>query len=191
MVKATNSDKQLVLNILTASFKTNLSVNYIIKKDNKQTKRIRALMDYSFEICQKFGDVLISRDRYACALILYPDRKKTTLQTILLDLELIFKCVGFQNIKKTLKRESLIKKARPKAAVTYLWFIGVAPEKQGYGIGSRLLTEIIENSRRKNRPVYLETSTLMNLPWYQKFGFRVYHEENIDYKLYFLNNQPD
>lgn len=191
MIKAAHHNKQLILDILTSSFDSNQSVNYIIKKDNKRNKRIRALMDYSFEICQKFGEVFISEDRYACALIIYPDRKKTTLHSLLLDLKLILKCVGFRNIKKTIRRESLIKKVQPKEVMTYLWFIGVVPKRQGNGIGSRMLDEIIENSWKETRPIYLETSTLTNLPWYNKFGFKIYHEENIGYKLYFLNNKSD
>ena len=191
MTKATNSDKRIILQILTASFANNQSVNYIIRKGKKQNKRIRALMNYSFEMCRRFGEVLLSSDQNACALIIYPDKKKVTLKSILLDVKLIFQCVGFQNIKKTLQRESLIKKGQPKEPMTYLWFIGVAPEKQGNGIGSGMLADIIEDSRMKNRPVYLETSTLINLPWYKKFGFKIYHQEDLGYTLYFLSNQKD
>lgn len=191
MIKATKDDKKLILDILTASFHTNQSVNYIIKKDNRRDERIRSLMDYSFEICQKFGEVFLSEDRSGCALVVYPDKKKTTFQSILLSLKLIFKCIGFQNIQKTLKREAMIKKVQPKEAMTYLWFIGVDPEKQGHGIGTRLLTYILESSRMKNRPVCLETSTLSNLSWYKKFGFKIYWIENIGYELHFLKTKID
>ena len=68
----------------------------------------------------------------------------------------------------------------------YLWFIGVDPEHQNEGIGSILLDDIIEDSERKRRPIYLETSTVKNLPWYKKFGFQIYHELNLSYKLFFL-----
>lgn len=191
MIKSTNNNKPLILDILTKSFDTNQSVNYIIKKDGKRNKRIHALMDYSFEICKRFGKVFLSEDKYACALIVYPDKKKTTIMSILLDLKLILKCVGFQNLKKTLRRESLIKKVQPKEKMTYLWFISVSPEKQGHGIGGKMLLEILESSKMENRPVYLETSTLSNLPWYKKFGFKIYHEDDIGYKLYFLTNKTD
>lgn len=191
MTKATDNDKLLILQILTASFADNQSVNYIIRKDKKQNKRIHALMNYSFEVCRMFGDVLLSSDRKACALIIYPDEKKTTFKSILLDIKLIVQCVGFKNVKKTLRRESLIKKVQPREAMTYLWFIGVSPANQGNGIGSNLLADIIEYSKIKRRPVYLETSTLINLPWYKKFGFKVYHREDLGYDLYFLNNKMD
>ena len=189
MKKADYNDKHLVVDILTKSFENNQSVNYIAKQDEKRLKRISALMDYSFDVCYLFGDVFLSDDRKACALILFPHKKKTTLKSILLDVRLILSCIGIENIKKALARESKIKQLQPKGLMYYLWFIGVDPEYQNEGIGSVLLSEIIEDSEHKKRPIYLETSTLKNLPWYKKFGFQVYNELELNYKLFFLKRE--
>lgn len=186
MKKAEKNDKPLVIEILAKSFNSNSSVNYIIKQDSKREKRIRALMDYSFEVCSAFGDVFLSDDKKACALIVYPDKKKATLKSILLDIKLIFQAVGLGNISKTLKREKLITTIQPKVSMSYLWFIGVDPLTQGRGIGSKMLQEIIDYSNSNNRPIYLETSTVKNLPWYEKFGFEVYNEKELTYHLYFF-----
>jgi GNAT superfamily N-acetyltransferase len=191
MKNADYKDKNLVIDILTKSFDTNQSVNYIAKQDGKRVKRISALMDYSFEVCYMFGDVFLSDDRKACALILYPDKKKTTLKSILLDIKLIFSCIGVENIKKALARESKIKQLQPKELMYYLWFIGVDPEYQNEGIGSILLDEVIKDSKYKQRPIYLETSTLKNLPWYKKYGFQIYNELELSYKLFFLKREFD
>jgi len=191
MKNADYKDKNLVIDILTKSFDTNQSVNYIAMQDGKRLKRISALMDYSFEVCYMFGDVFLSDDRKACALILYPDKKKTTLKSILLDIKLIFSCIGVENIKKALVRESKIKQLQPKTTMYYLWFIGVDPEHQNEGIGSVLLDEIINDSKNKQRPIYLETSTLKNLPWYKKYGFQIYNELELSYKLFFLKRELD
>lgn len=189
MKNANYEDKSLVIDILTKSFDTNQSVNYIAKQDGKRLKRISALMDYSFEVCYMFGDVFLSDDRKACALVLYPDKKKTTLKSILLDIKLIFSCIGIENIKKALARESKIKQLQPKDLMYYLWFIGVDPEYQNEGIGSILMDEIIKDSKQKQRPIYLETSTLKNLPWYKKYGFQLYNELELSYKLFFLKRE--
>lgn len=186
MKKAEKNNKPLVIEILAKSFNSNSSVNYIIKQDSKREKRIRALMDYSFEVCSAFGDVFLSDDKKACALIVYPDKKKATLKSILLDIKLIFQAVGLGNISKTLKREKLITTIQPKVPMSYLWFIGVDPLTQGRGIGSKMLQEIIDYSNSNNRPIYLETSTVKNLPWYEKFGFEVYNEKELTYHLYFF-----
>lgn len=186
MIKADYSDKQLVVDILTQSFATNQSVNYIIKQDKNKPERIRQLMDYSCEVCYLFGDVFLTEDKKACALVLYPDKKKTTFKSVLLDIKLILYAVGLQNIKKTLNRETMIKKIQPKERMYYVWFIGVTPAHQNNGLGTRLLNELIQDSTLKQRPIYLETSTLKNLPWYQKLGFRIYQELDLGYTLFFL-----
>ncbi|HEY9261229.1 GNAT family N-acetyltransferase, partial [Chitinophaga sp.] len=186
MKKATQKDKGLIIDILTKSFDANFSVNYIVKQDNKREKRIRSLMDYSFEVCTAFGEVFLSNDNKACALMVYPDKKKSSLKSILLDLRLIFQAVGFGNINKTIKREKLINSIRPEIAMSYLWFIGVDPVVQSKGIGSNLLQDIIDYSNRNNRPVYLETSMSKNLNWYKKFGFEIYNEQDLTCHLYFF-----
>lgn len=186
MKSARHGDKPVVIEILAKAFDANSSVNYIIKQDSKREKRIRALMDYSFEVCTAFGDVFVSDDHKACVLVVYPDKKKTTLQSILLDIKLILLAVGLGNVSKALKREKLISNIQPKIPMAYLWFIGVDPDAQGRGIGAKLLQEIIEYSSRNNRPLYLETSTVRNLSWYKKFGFELYSEQDLTYHLYFF-----
>lgn len=186
MIVADYKDKNLVVNILTKSFDKNQSVNFIVQQDEKRFERIKSLMDYSFEVCYAFGEVFLSDDKKACALVLYPDKKRTTFKSVLLDVQLMFKCIGITNISKALDRESKIKKIQPKERMYYLWFIGVDPDCQGSGIGTELMRDIIEESQRKQRPIYLETSTLKNLPWYKKFGFEIYSELELSYKLYFL-----
>ncbi len=187
MIKAGSKEKLLIVNILTCSFDTNRSANFIVKQDSKRIKRLEALMDYSFEMCSRFGEVYLSDDKNGCALILYPD-KKSTIKTLLLDIKLILKTITISNISRALKRENAINAIHPKSKFSYLWFIGVNPKFENQGIGSKLLNEVIKDSASQNRPVYLETSTLQNLSWYKKFGFEIFHEMNFTYKLYFLRN---
>lgn len=186
MIKASNNDRELIIELLTKSFEENQSVNYIIKQDSKKTERIRALMNYSLGICAMFGEIWLSEDKHACAMILYPHLKKTTVRAIYLDLKMIIKAIGLTGINKTIKREKLIKIKQPKTDMAYLWFIGVNPVDQHSGIGSRLLNEVIELADHKGLPVFLETSTVQNLAWYRRFGFQVYDELTLTYTLYFL-----
>ena len=189
MIRAEYKDKELIVDILTSSFQDNKSVNYIIKQDGKRIERIRNLMGYSFEVCYMFGDVFLSHDKKACALIVLPEKKKTTLKAVMLDVKLIISCTGLSHLKKAMDREGKIKKLQPKEPMYYLWFIGVDPKEQNKGIGSGLLKDVIKQGELKNRPVTLETSTLKNIPWYEKFGFKVYNELDLGYRLYFLKKE--
>jgi hypothetical protein len=189
MDRATYADKELVVNILSSSFDDNKSVNYILKQDGKRALRLRRLMEYSFEMCYRFGDIIISDDRKGCALIIMPDKKKINLTTIFLDAKLALTCIGIFGIKKAMLREARINKIHPDHPIYYLWFIGVAPEEQSKRVGSRLLKQVIKQSEIRNRPIYLETSTIKNLPWYQKFGFTIFEQIEFGYTLFCLKRE--
>ena len=186
MIKATEVDKPLVIQILTSSFHDNKSVNFIVKQDENWFRRIQALMAYSFEVCIRFGKVYLSDDRAACALVLFPDEKKTTLDAILLDIQLVFATIGLNRVFKVLGRESKVKKLHPKERLYYIWFIGVDPQYHRLGIGSKLLKEILSDAKSRDRMPCLETSTPRNVPWYQSFGFEFYDQLDLGYTLYFL-----
>lgn len=187
MKRAGIGDKNLIVDILCESFRDNLSVNYILNQSGDKTKRLKNLMDYSFEVCHAFGDVFLSDDHKACALVLYPDQKRTTLKSIFLDINLIMRTLGMGNISKAMNREKIIKSNYPGQPFYYLWFIGVSVHDQHKGIGSKLLEELIEDANQKGRPVYLETSTEKNLSWYQKFGFSNYNKLDFGYTLFLFN----
>ncbi len=189
MRSATRNDKLLVTDLLSAAFDDNLSVNFIVRQDDQRKARIHALMDYSFEVCYHSGKVWLSDDNRACALVLYPHKKRTTLKSIWLDAKLIFKAVGIGGIKKTLDREAKIKAKQPKEPMAYLWFIGVSPLYQRQGIGNKLLKQVIADAERQGLPVYLETSTERNLPWYDQHGFTEYDTLDLSYTLHFLKHE--
>lgn len=184
---ATYKDKPLLVNLLSRAFAANGSVNYVVGQRDGQLGRIRALMAYSVELCLRSGNGYLDEDHTACALVLYPHRRRTTLQSILLDIQLVFRAIGWRGIRRVLRREAQIKKIRPGEDMAYLWFIGVDPMRQQAGIGSTLLRRVIDMASQDGLPVYLETSVKENLPWYERFGFTIYGTlEMGEHTLYFM-----
>ena len=182
MQPARPADKEIIVDILTNSFRDNKSVNYIIKQDNKSLYRIRKLMEYCFDLCFLNGTIILSDDKKGCALLLCPYKSSPSLKAIMLDVKLVFYSIGIMNIKKVLKREARVKAFHPREPFIHLWFIGVQPGEQNKGIGTALLNHVL----KENIPVYLETSTLKNLPWYTNNGFKIYGELELGYTLYLL-----
>ncbi|HRK52781.1 MAG TPA: GNAT family N-acetyltransferase [Cyclobacteriaceae bacterium] len=178
--------KELVLRILSDSFDDNKSVNYVIKQDQRRKERIRLLVEYSFNLCLNFGDIWISDDQKGCALIMIPDRKRFSFRSILWDIKLAFGAIGIRRVIAVMNREAKVKAHHPKNNVCYLWFIGVEPNHQNEGVGSRLLSEIIEKYEQDGLPIYLETSVDRNIPWYTRFGFEIFQSNEFTYTLYSL-----
>lgn len=119
MIKADYKDKELIVNILTSSFDDNKSVNYIIEQDNKRAKRLRNLMEYSFDVCYLFGEVFLTDNKKGCALIVLPDKKKITPKSILSDAKLAVSCVGLFNIKKALARLTALSSKTGRLHLTF------------------------------------------------------------------------
>lgn len=143
-------------------------------------------MAYSFNICNLFGEVFLSDDDKCCALLLFPEKRKTNLRTIWLDAKLVINCIGLRNLFKVMRREKIIKQTQPNTSIYYLWFVGVIPRHQGKGLGTKLIRAVISRGASMNRIICLETSTIKNLPWYKNLGFEIYAEKDFNYSLYFL-----
>jgi ribosomal protein S18 acetylase RimI-like enzyme len=142
-------------------------------------------MEYSFDLCRQKGNVWLSDDGNACALLLYPDRKGSAFDTAILNLQLVLRCTGLAGLQKTMGREARIQSVRPTGRICYLWFIGVDPLCQGNGTGGLLLEEVLRECASTQRPVYLETSVQQNIAWYERYGFTRYHAH--DYPGYTLS----
>lgn len=183
MRKATKKDISRIKDILSKSFAENKSANYVLKNKNK----LPDLFDYSISKGFLFGDIWINDDNTACAILIDPKRKKDSLQSIWLDIQLAEGVIGISRIKKVMKKETVTNDTLPKNLdYIHLWFLGVDPSVQGKGIGGKFLTELIEKYSSFKSAMCLETSTLRNLPFYEKNGFEVYSIKNFGFDLYFF-----
>ncbi len=188
MIVANKSHKKIVRKILSSSFKENGSIKFVVKNDKTELKRIERLIDYSFEYGLTFGKVFLSEDHKSCCIMLLPEKKKTTFKfDVYWTAILVLKVIGFSHVLKVLNRESKLKKFQPKDAFYHLWYIGVLPDNQKKGIGSNLLHHVLDEY--KDRPIYLETSNPVNIPWYQKHGFKIIKTLELGYQLNILKRE--
>ncbi|TPN84530.1 GNAT family N-acetyltransferase [Aquimarina algicola] len=187
MISGTQNDRKRIIDIIANSFDSNKSTNYTIKQDKKRQERLRFLVEYSVFQGEKFGEILMSRDKNAACIIIFPWFKSFSLLSLIWDIKLIFKAVGLRNLNAVLKRERLLKKNHPATPFYHLWYIGVDPDHQNKGTGSKLLEEVLENF--SDKPIYLETSVTENLRWYHKYGFEIIDVLDLGYKLYILRKQ--
>jgi GNAT superfamily N-acetyltransferase len=67
-------------------------------------------------------------------------------------------------------------KLHPKEPHWYLAVIGVEPDRQGEGLGGKLLAAVLDRLDTSHVPAYLETSTAANVAWYRHHGFDTQHQ---------------
>lgn len=69
-----------------------------------------------------------------------------------------------------------IEKAHPRQPHWYLAVLGTDPEHRGKGIGEALMAPVLERCDEEGLPAFLESSKESNIPYYERFGFRVERE---------------
>lgn len=169
--------------ILSNSFTDNFSVISAVG-----TSRFRrdSLIDYSILQAKHSGKIYDTG--YAAALILFKNKKPSFFENCIPVLALIIKSLRWNTLKIN-KKETIVEAVHAKFSISedavYLWYIGTHSSRQGEGLGSKLLAEIIQEFHTKT--IILETSVESNVHWYEKFGFTVYHAEYFEGTiLYFL-----
>lgn len=66
---------------------------------------------------------------------------------------------------------ALLDECHPHEPHYFLQFLGVVPEQQGKGIGSALLTAVLERCDRERLPAYLEATSRDSRRLYERHGF--------------------
>ncbi len=83
-------------------------------------------------------------------------------------------------IRRALKVEEAMKGSHPELPHLYLWLLAAHPDAQRQGAGRALLDDICAEADEREQPVYLETFTPANVPYYAGFGFGIDEQrENI------------
>ncbi|WP_128330556.1 GNAT family N-acetyltransferase [Apibacter sp. HY039] len=187
MKKAISENYTKINYILTKAFVNNKSVNYVLKQ--KKEKYISRLMDYSLYQGEKFGDIFLNEEETACAILIDHKIKKTTSGTFIQDIKFACCISGLKNAHKVIKKERITHETLPKNMnFIQLWFLGVDVLQQGKGKGSGFLQEIIEYYKGKKEAIVLETSTMQNITFYEKNGFKIYgvNKDDFGFDFYFF-----
>lgn len=176
MRQCTKKDEQHVIHIITESFDSNPSVNWVIKNDRHRRQRIKALADYSFKTAMARNGAWISDDGEGVALCYRYNFKKEGFEDYVNQITLAFKAIGPGRIFKIMRRDSYFKSQRPTSGdYLYFWFLGVSDKGKGKTAAKELKDLIFSESARTGLPIYLETSVPKNRRVYERYGFACYH----------------
>lgn len=117
------------------------------------------------------GAAWTSGDLMGAALALPPRAWSTPPHVALLQ----SRCFGMR-LHRPAGLLALIERRHLRGPHYYFAYIGVAPEAQGQGLGSRLMGPTLERCDTEGLPAYLEASSERNAVLYERHGFRLQRE---------------
>ena len=101
-----------------------------------------------------------------------PGRWRIPLTTQLRHLPGLVRVLGSRTFT-VLRGLGEVERAHPIEPHWYLAVLGTEPQAQGRGLGSALLRSRLTRCDERRFPAYLESSKEANVPYYERFGFRV------------------
>lgn len=179
MRRAKLEDKNVVVDILTKSFKNDPHINFLLEK-SKSKNKLRIIMEYIFEESFSKGEIYLNDENTAAALWNTTKKEKLTWKSVCRNVSLFFK-IGFESAIRILRVDKLVDKYHSGTSkYAHLCTIGVLPESHGKGYVKQLINFMIDKMKINNAVLYLETASTNNIGIYNKVGFHVFQTINID-----------
>lgn len=180
-VKAQKGDIPAVAEDLSASFQSDPQFNWFLRDDaGKPAARLAFFKMLLSEIA--LPDGVVSRPATGGAVSIWLPSEALGPNPIwkeLRALPAILRATGFARFPRIMAMREAMDKYHPMDRPhAYLWFLGVRPEVQGMGVGSRMLAAGLAQVDAEGRHAFLESSNAANVPLYRRYGFEVIREYN-------------
>lgn len=175
---SSNEYVEAALVLSKAFILTDFSSKVVGGKDEKH----RRMLEKGFKdmLEKKLGNVFVAKDGQQIVgvmrMVEWPDCQNS-IPTGIKKLFMFIFAPGAA--KRLFKFRSVWRKHDPKKPHWHIDPIGVLPEKQGKGIGSKLLTHFCKIVDENKSAAYLETDVDRNVILYERFGFKVVEKEPI------------
>jgi len=136
------------------------------------------LFSYILEESIPHGEVTTTGELDACAVWVPPGvwAEPPDLLESLRMLPMMLSWAGLGRLRRFMEMDAAEHAKRPREPHFYLAILDVRPDRQGTGLGSALLSHTLSRLDLAGMPSYLESSNPVNVPLYERHGFRAVGE---------------
>lgn len=178
-----NQRRQASAMIGRAFFSDPISLS-ILPDEEKRQRLLEPLQDMVVRYVLRYGAITCTPTLRSAACWLPPGRTSLTDLGLLLAgaLPAALK-LGIATLQRAAQIDTLMSRQQKRIAPGPHWYLAILavdPLYQGQGLGSQLLRAGTARADATNLPCYLDTATSRNVPLYQRFGFQVVHEEDVE-----------
>ncbi len=173
--KATESDTSQIAQTLANAFYDDPAISWMCPDDEKR----RRIGPYGFKawlekIYMPKGNVYTDATRKAAALWSPPGKWRMSVGTQARLTPAMIRISGLKRLPLIVKGLTMMDKAHPDDRPHwYLGILGTDPDHQGKGLGSAVMSPILERCDAEGLGAYLESSKEANIPFYNRHGFEV------------------
>ena len=175
----TSADADGVAQDLTAAFTNDPVFDWFTRTDaRREAARLDFFKHLLKELILGVGEVRRPSTGGAAAIwmpsnTLGPNPLSKEIQA----LPMLLRLTGWSRFARLLALREVMDRHHPMDRPhAYLWFLGVTPQAQGHGVGSRLLKSKTDQLDAEGRCAFLETATERNVALYRRHGFEVVAE---------------
>ena len=172
---ATHADLDTLVDTLSDSFSNDPILNWVIPQASLYPDFFRMIIR---DVYLPHGISHLEEQGRGAALWLPPGREfamPTRFGLLSLFVRLIMR-QGLKPLRRVRQQADTFDQYHPTEPHYYLQFIGARLRNQGQGVGSALLKHGIRVCDEQSMPAYLESSNVLNVPLYQRYGFEVTNE---------------
>jgi GNAT superfamily N-acetyltransferase len=184
--EATRADRAAVAEVLGAAFQVEPVYQWLFPDPAVRRRRLGPLLwTMVTQLHRDLGVVHVAVDGHAIVGVAVWDAPGTTepdLRRILRALPGMLRATG-RRLPRLARLGAPLDAARPATPHWYLSHLGVAPDRQGRGVGTALMAAM--PPLHDGAPAYLECKP-DNVAFYQRFGFTLYGKVAVDADLLVL-----
>jgi GNAT superfamily N-acetyltransferase len=168
---ATPADVRALTRVLAAAFEDDPIFAWLLPDRRRRHDRLLRFFALELEdVVLPSGSVWMSPEGSGACLELPPGGWRMPLRTQALHARQ-FAAVFGRSLPRALITITKMERRHLREPHLYVPYIGVAPEAQGAGIGTRLLSRTLERADADGLPTYLEATSEQNAALYARLGF--------------------
>jgi GNAT superfamily N-acetyltransferase len=177
-------NKRKASDIVASAFFDYPMFTHYFPDTTRRTRWLPWYMERVLNCAIRYGEVFVTFDISGVMFILPPGHTKLTTREFIQNgfLRLPF-IMGFHNYAISEECEKFVADTHERLLRGrqhyYLWGLAVDPKAQRKGAGSALMSIFTDKADAEKMPIYLETHDSNNVVYYERFGFKLIHTDNI------------
>jgi GNAT superfamily N-acetyltransferase len=170
---ATADELPAVARTLARAFDDDPVTRHLIPPGTRRRhERVAAFMALGTKASIADGTVWTTPELRGAAVWRPPGRWRVPAREALRDTPAAVRALG-RRLLVGLATLRTIESRHPTEPHWYLEILGTEPGEQGRGVGGALVAPVLDRCDEEGVPAYLESSKERNVPYYERFGFRV------------------